>query len=480
MPRFKPISRRTMIRGSAGALIALPWLEAMASRTAVRDRAGTMRQEEGPPKRVIVMFTPNSRISPIDGGNAVPERWRPTGTETNFTLGEMIEPLSRHRDDLIVLDGIDDQAGVESVSATHNVIGCLFTGKKLMDGPLSGTNGERLGVRGPSVDVVLGERIGQTTKKPFLPLGVGLGRYDQPSATVMWGHSSWAGDNQWVDRIGYPDRLFAELFSDFEPPGEVDPDQAEEMARLRAQRRSVLDGSLAEFQALRTRVSGTDRVRLEAHLEAVRKLEMEIDRDIEPPSGEACMQPAEPGMPTGGWREEDTPEYASAMLDQVALAMACDLTRVVSLQWSRGQTQALFPFLDIGLGYNEAHQWSHDVLRSAEQDALVRIYRWYATQLAELIDRLKAMPEGNGTVFDNTTILWATELGEASWHVPTGHGWVLAGSCGGHFRTGRWVRPSAPNNTTNDVMLSLLQAAGQPDDTFGDPEFSHGPIPGLT
>ncbi len=243
-----------------------------------------------------------------------------------------------------------------------------------------------------------------------------------------------------------------------------------------AQRQSVLDLVREEYSRLSRSVGAEDKARLEQHFEAIRSLETRLSQGSKPnlaPIGAACKKPVvTPGI---DWEDEaKTPEIAGIFLDEIAMAFACNLTPVVTLQWSRCTSRNTFPWLDIG-----SESWYHD-WQHAEADAdLQKVNHWYAGQLAALIDRLKSLPEGDGSVFDNTAIVWTTELGDSAGHIEKNHCWIVAGNLGGSFRTGRYVKLSPPNSYHNHLLVSLLNAMGVEQGSFGDPDFGVGPMSGL-
>jgi hypothetical protein len=160
------------------------------------------------------------------------------------------------------------------------------------------------------------------------------------------------------------------------------------------------------------------------------------------------------------------------------MALACDLTRVATLQWTNSATTKVFNFLgpDITEGH---HPMAHNGYADpANRERLTRISAFYAEQLAYLVAKLKSMPEGDGSVFDNTLIFWTNEHADGN-HLRQGMPYVLAGSAGGALKTGRYVvQPKQVAH--NDLLISLLHAMGVEATTFGDPEYCTGPLKGLT
>jgi hypothetical protein len=175
------------------------------------------------------------------------------------------------------------------------------------------------------------------------------------------------------------------------------------------------------------------------------------------------------------------PAIGKLQMDLAAAALACDLTRVLSLQWTYAESNQSFPHL----GFTDFHHvMSHaGDSDAAAQEKLTKINVWYAEQFAYLLGKLASYPEEGGTLLDNTAVLWCNEVGKGNNHAHRDLPFLLAGSCGGYFRTGRFVdymAGGAAGHPHNNLLVSLAQAMGLPDTTFGDPAYSTGPLPGLT
>ena len=173
-------------------------------------------------------------------------------------------------------------------------------------------------------------------------------------------------------------------------------------------------------------------------------------------------------------------EIGKLQMDLTAAALACDQTRIVTLQWSYSESEHLFQFLDSLINDNH-HNISHDFSQSgANFDAYNAIQTWYAKQLAYFLGRLESYQEGDRTLLDNTVVFWATEIGEATTHDLTLMPYVLAGSAGGKIRAGRFIDFGTTRRDNNQLLVSLAHAMGATDlTTFGDPSGATGPLPGL-
>ena len=187
-------------------------------------------------------------------------------------------------------------------------------------------------------------------------------------------------------------------------------------------------------------------------------------------------------------------------MDILSMAIACDLTRVISLQWSQSRSPAVFRWLGQqethhDLSHQQPQPWSLGDIEAptaAEEqqyapiwDKLTSINVWYATELAYLAQKLEAIPFAGKTLLDHTALCWGNELDNGSSHDHSNHPFVVIGSCGARLRTGQVVRfPKQPKNqpeppnvrSHNDLLVTLAKAMGANVDSFGDQEFNRGPI----
>ena len=420
----------------------MPWL---ASATEGRARAATAF-----PTRFVVMFSPNGTI---------PTQWTPSGTETDFTLSPILAPLQPHQSDIIVIAGVDQRGAGGDGHQTG--MGGMLTGQALNPGPFAGTGAAPAGwAAGPSVDQRIAEVLGGSTPFRSLELGVQVGDANN------WGRMSYRAANQPLVPEDDPARVYERVFGDFHADPAV-------LAKRRARHKSILDAVAGDIARVSQNVSAEDRPRLDAHLTAVRELETRLTTAAGPPSA-ACQDPPHHDRATAD--NDAFPRIGATQIDLLVMALACDVTRVASLQWSRSVSQTRFTWL----GINDAH---HDLSHHGDddtvaQDKLVRINTWYAQQFATLIAKLKAIPEGDGTMLDHTLLLWCNELAKGNVHSRVDAPYVLAGGAGGALRTGRFLRYDG-DVPHNNLLLSLLHVMGIPDRTFGKADWCQGPLPGL-
>ena len=433
-------SRRHFLHGFLAGTLGLPWLEAFAPKSAFA---------QSPARRFIVMFSPNGTIR---------ESWVPTGTETSFELSAILSPLAPHQSDLIVIDGVDQKGA--GGDGHQNGIGGMLTGAGLLSGPFPGQGSAPAGwAEGPSVDQRIADLLSDGMPFRSLELGVQTGSADN------FGRMCYRARNRPLSPRDDPGVVFDDVFG----AALLSPEQRESR---RAHRTSILDYVRSELSELGSRVGAADRERLEMHLGYLREVEQRLERSGE--SLSACALPARPGPFAAG--TEGYAAIGEAQLDLMVLALACNQTRVASLQWSRSVSDVRFTWLGISESH---HALSHRADSDSDaRDKLTRINRWYAERLAGLIERLRRYPEGSGTLFDQCAVLWCNELGKGNTHSRDDAPYVLAGGAGGALRTGRWLRFTG-DVPHNNLLLSLINAMGLPDPSFGRPEWCTGPLPGL-
>ena len=466
---IRPDTTRLRRRGVLRALSAAGLLPLARGGWAFAQPGGS------PPRRLIFFYTPN--------GTIIPEwRPRPGATPRDFTLGRILRPLERHRDKLLVLGGVN-MALADSGFGSHHTrgMGGLLTGRPILRGTFQSAGPPTAGWgSGISVDQHIAKVVGASTRFRSLELGVRV-----IDAEVR-GRLSYLGANQPLPPMESPQevygRLFAGLGGNAGPPnGSGGPENTLRAERLLAQRKSVIDYVKDELGRVAGEFGGEDRQRLDAHLTAVRDIERRLGTALPgtPGAGGACSAPAQPtGAPLS--QAADMPAIGELQMDFLTAAMACDLVRVATLQWTHAESNQTFPWLGInGQHHTMSHAGDQD---AAAQESLTKINVWYGEQMAALLDRLAATREGDGTLLDHTAVVWVIEVGKGNNHAHRDLPFVIAGSCGGAFRTGRFVDYLAGGgrgHPHNNLLVSLANAMGLPDTTFGDPAHCTGPLPDL-
>lgn len=420
MPRLPALSRRTLLRGmlaGSAVSVALPLLEAALNRN------GTALASGDPfPRRFGLFYWGNGVLA--DG-------LVPTTEGPSWTPSPVLEPLAPMRDQITVVSGMKVYTG----NTTPHISGPagLLSGRPIVpDGSES--------FSGPSFDQVVASAIGGDTR--FRSLEVGVQRSDL-SFSFNAPHSINPPECS-------PVALYQRLFVDgFVAPGsgaQVDP-------RL-ALRRSVLSAVGDDVKRLQQRLGAADKARLEQHLEGVRGLEKQLEKlEQNPPSLAACLAPADPGPDLADI--EGRPQLSAtcrAMGKLLAMALACDQTRVFSLWFSRPVSNLLYPSVNAG-----HHQLTHD--EPDHQPQVLSIVQYILTELNAFLQEFSAITEGDGTLLDHSAILATTDCSYARAHSVENYPLLIAGTANGALRKGTHYH-SVSNENTSKVMLSLARAVG--------------------
>ncbi len=434
--------RRFMKLGAAGTgLLGWPVLTSLHSLSA--------RAQDAFPTRLLLVYHPNGTIQ---------EQFWPTVSATGeMTLGPITQPLEPFKDRLLFLKGLTISVNEVGPGGPHQKgMGGLYTNNQLQEGDFVDGDGSRAGYAdGISVDQEIARRIGDQTFLPSLELGVRAIDAD------VRARISYAGPGNPMPPVNAPLAAFDRLFAGF---SEVDES-------VRESRQSVIDTVQQQYAALEPRLSSVDREKLEQHLELVRGIERRLNIAVD--TG-LCERPNAP--PELDPDSEETMPQVSALHGQLlAAAFACDLTRVASIQYSSAINDIRFPWLDsMGSGHTLSHAGP-----SNEEAIAERVARgnWMVQELANLMQQLDAIPEGNGTVLDNTLILLGNEIGVGNTHVHTNIPFVAMGGVSGKWRMGRFIDYGDVSHA--GLLVSVLNAMGVEATRFGHPDFADGPLTDL-
>ena len=437
MPTIK-IDRRAVLRGTlAGAAVslALPPLEAMFNAN------GTAYAQGAPlPRRLGVFHW---------GGGVKHDRWNPTATGPDYALSPELAPLQAVKEHVSVVSGMSVKTG--SLQGHHSGAVGILSGCPMVTQPANGAP-FRSTFSAPSIDQVAAAVIGKTSKFKSLEVGISK-RINGGEGTTLQYLSHNGPDNPnppEYDPIKLYDRIFG---SGFTPPGGMTD------ATL-ALRKSVLDGVLADMNRLRAQVGAADRMRLDQHTENVRSIENRlIGMGTTPPS---CRLPAKPTAISSPSNKEALEELTKVMSDLIAMAFACDQTRVFSMNYSGPTNGTLFWQVNATSGH---HALTHD---EPGDQPLVHACTVFTMQcFAGLLQALKNIPEGAGNVLDNTVIIASSDVSDGKLHSLTDYPVVVAGRGGGFLKYPGVHYRSANKENTSTVLLSVLRAAGLQLTEFG-------------
>ncbi len=460
--RVRPVHRRTLLRGvfAGGAIaIGLPWLEIMEPRGS---SIKTARAATGP-KRIVFWFTANGTL---------PEIWTPPA-DVNLEGHPIHAPLQPFRDKLLFLDGVDQKIANESIGDGHQTgMACLLTNAAILPGNLFCEGECAAGMEqyvgwggGQSIDQYIATEIAKTVTLKYSSLELGV----QVKSESVWSRMCYAGPDNPLPPRENPTQNFNDFFSDLG----TDPFALEVLKR---KRKSVLDAVIGDYSSFNSRLGKDDRERLEKHLDAIREVEKSLDATGQ--VGEACDVPTTQ-LPGDEYQQNDNyPATGKAQMDLLAMALACDMTRVASLQWSTSVSNTRMTWLPLVTGEGH-HDLSHYGDGTAEAEAdITMINHWYTEQFAYLLQQMASIPEGDSTLLDNSVVVWVNELGKGNSHTRNDIPFLLAGGCQGYFNTGRVI--DFGGEAHGKLLVSLANAMDIPATTFGVPEHSQGPLGGLT
>jgi hypothetical protein len=450
------ITRRTVLRGMLGGAvvsIGLPTLEAMLNAN------GTAYAQGAPlPRRLGIFFF----------GNGIKvDRWTPVDTGPTWTPSVELAPLMAVKDYVSIISGMAIKTGPSQ--GHHLGAAGILSGAPLVSQPANGAP-FRSTFAQKSFDQVAGDSIGLTTKIKTLEVGISQRVNGNEGTTLKYlSHRGPDLPNppEYDPRLVF-DRLFGQGFT---PPNGMPVTDV-----TRALRKSVLDAVSTDVRDLRGIVGAADKRRLDQHLENIQSIEKRLS--IDTPVPVACKLPTRPmAFPATG-SKEPLEERTQAMSDLIALAFACDLTRVFSMMYSGPTAGTVFWEVNVTAGN---HPLTHD--EPAPQPGVHSCVVFTMQCLARLITTLKNTPEGAGNVLDNSVILATSDVSDGQAHSVTNYPLVVAGKGGGFLKYPGVHYKSTTAENTSKAVLTVLRAAGVTEDPMtapaGTPIAKFGGGPGL-
>jgi hypothetical protein len=434
-----PIPRRTFLRG-LGTLVALPVLDSVLPARAL----GTGGVPAAIPKRVAWVYVPN-------GANMAD--WTPAATGTTYEMPEILQPLAAHRNDFSILTGLANHQGDElgDGGGAHARASASF---------LTGVHPRKTAgadiKTGISCDQIAAAQIGEQTRLASLELscdgGQRAGSCDSGYSCIYQFNLSWKSETQPMVPEVNPRAAFERLFGNGDPAASL-----EAGVRRRRQRQSLLDYVLDDAHRLEGRLSGADRAKLDEYLTGVRDLERRIAR------AEQFPVPAAPDGVHAPEMFENYEQQMQLMYDVMALAFQTDSTRIATFIVAHDGSNRPYPNIGIRDGH---HDLSHHRNDEVKKKKLAQINRYHAAQFARFLDRLKSIPEGDGTLLDHCMIQYGSGLSNGNEHSPENLPILLAGG-GGGLATGRHLRVEAKTPMTN-LYRSMLEHVGVRTEKIGD------------
>jgi len=438
--RPAPMGRRLFL-GGAGVALGLPLLESLLGRQA--------KAEDTTPRRMLAFYVP-------DGIHMA--GFRPTIEGANYDLPPILAPLGAIASKVSVLSGLRNDPARPDGPGDH----ASGTGAFLTVAHPKKTQGADI-QNGISMDQVAANAIGALTRIPSLQLGIdsgsGIGDCDSGYSCAYARNISWASATEPLPKLTSPALVFDQLFGGFDPEA-----TAEQQARRRARRESVLDYVREDAKRLQGKLGATDRQKLDQFLTGVGELEVKIGKEAVGPACDPIDRPSDP---------VDLDAHVEIMSDLMALAFQCDATRIITFMLANAGSNRSYEFLGVSGGH---HEISHHQGLADNFARLTTINAWEVAKFASLLTKLDALVDVDGkTLLDNSLVFFSSEISDGNAHNHDDMPVLLAGSGGGTIVPGRHVVfPSTPS--VAELFLSMLAACRVEVAAFGD---ATSPLGGL-
>ena len=447
MSHQQPLHRRTFLKG-VGATLGLPLLEAMLPKS------GFAAQSTGAPKRMAFVFVPNGVI--------VPE-WTVKGEGADWQLSPTLEPLAKVKDQVCVLTGLmqdnarhkGDGAGDHARSSA-----AFLTGAH----PVK-TSGVDIKV-GQSVDQVAADKVGKLTKLPSIELGTeggrNAGQCDSGYSCAYSNNISWKTATTPMAKEINPRLVFERLFGSTD-----DREAAKGRAKRDEYRKSILDLVTDDASKLKQQLGQTDRRKVDEYFSSVREIEQRIERAK---SDSTSQKIPDLTLPRGIPKELDV--HIGLMFELMTLAFQTDTTRVATFMLANEGSNRSYPMVGVNDGH---HHLSHHQNKQDWIKHLAKIDKYLIGHYAKFLERLKSIPEGTGTLLDNSMIVYGSAIADGNEHSHHDLPVLVAGNGGGTIASGRHI--VFPKETPlNNLFLSMLDRMDAGVDSLGD---SSGRLKGL-
>lgn len=446
MNRNWQIPRRTFLRG-LGTALALPMLEAMVPPVKLLAANSVTDSVKTFPKRMSFVYMPNG-VNMAD--------WKPKAAGANFEVPYILEPLKPFQKDFSVISGLalDSARAHGDGAGDHARANASFlTGSHPRKTPGADIKA------GVSVDQLAAQKMGNQTRFASIELACEgnrqAGNCDSGYSCAYQANISWKGESTPMSPEIDPRLVFERLFS-----SNNDAENSEGRARRKRYEKSILDFVMQDAKRLQSNLGSTDRRKLDEYLTAVRELEGRIERaekfaatmpDFSRPTGI-------PGGPDG------FEQHIRLMYDLQVLAFQTDTTRISTFLVAFDGSNR--PYKSIGVGEGH-HDLSHHGKDEAKKQKLAKINHFHTTQFAYFLDKLRSIPEGDGTLLDNCMIVCGSGISDGNAHNHDDLPILLAGKGGGAFNPGRHIVFEKETPLTN-LYLTMMDAMQLPVDRIGD------------
>ncbi len=457
MARPRRITRRTVLRG-LGAAVSLPWLEAMSfgadgvSKGAAA--AGILSGKGTAPLRMAFLYVPNGMHM---------QALTPTAVGKAFELTPLLSPLAKYKDDLLVLTGLaQDHAFAHKDGAGDHArsLAVFLTGVHVL-------KSDKEIHCGVSVDQLAASKIGDRTRFPSLEIGIDRGAQsgncDSGYSCAYSSNIAWKSPTTPVAKEVNPRLVFERLFGD----ADSSSGSADERVRRRYLRKSVLDFVAEDARNLAPILGLNDRRKLDEYMTSVREIERRIARAEHKIGDPAAPKHQPPGIP------KDNQEHIRLMMDMLVLAFQTDQTRIATFMLANEGSNKSYEFIGVPEGH---HDLSHHGGDPKKHEKIKKINDYHIKQYAYLLERLKSIREGDGTLLDHSMIVYGSGISDGNKHNHDNLPIIMAGRGNGTIHTGRHVKLEK-TTPLNNLYVEMLDRVGVKVDRFGD---SDGRLPQLT
>ena len=416
------LSRRSALRG-VGATMALPLLEAMDNHQATA-------AESSAPRRLAFFYIPNG---------VVQSAWNLSEVGKNYTLSQTLQPIESVREHILVLSNLD-RVKVAGTDGHAQASTCWLSSAAPDELSPAGYPLKR------TIDQIIAEQTGHETS--FRSLELSCNPYEDNRESIYFDNISWFGHGHVARSLRDPTKVFNRLF------------RVDEYSNSS----SVLDLVMEDAKNLQPRLSILDRHKLEEFTDSVRTVEQQISRVKRRQADISKLNPESPVKP---WQAMRRDEFIQVMGDLMIIALQTDLTRVATLmtgpeRW--GSPLNVEGWFEKPIQH---HSWTHGQHNENIRKQLERLDLFHIEQFTQLVKKMQAVKEGNGTLLDNTAFMLGSGLSSGEHHVCNNLPTVIAGRCGGSIQTGQHVRYSKGTPIAN-LWRSLAQVMGVNRDRMGD------------
>jgi len=421
------VSRRTLLKG-LGCAVALPWLESMGNLTSWAKGATTLAGKPAP-NRTAFLYVPN-------GKNMAD--WTPASEGALTDLPAILQPLNAFKNDIMILTGLTaDKARAHGDGGGDHAraLGAFLTGCQPRK-----TDGADIRA-GVSVDQVMASRIGESTRLGSLEIGCEhgsmAGNCDSGYSCVYSSTMSWRSATTPLPKEVNPKLVFERLFGTGKDSDRIKRD---------ATRKSVLDFVREDAGDLQNKLGTTDKRKLDEYFSSIRDIELRIQRAEklpEPKNPDPSISTRFAKLPSGkNGLPGDYQEHLRIMCDLIALAFQADVTRVATFVLANEGSNKPYPFVNVREGH---HDLSHHGGDKVKKEKIREINKFHTTQVAYLLQKLKSIKEGDGTLLDHCMIAYGSGNSDGNAHNHDNLPIMVAGGGCGTITTGRHINtPEKP------------------------------------